>query len=116
VSRCYVGERIARRIVRRRSGGWCEVCDRRRATEWHHRINRSQGGEWRASNGLDTCSACHLHITTNPHAARQQGWHLYPGEHPAAMRVWLARRGWCLLSDPGDVTPVDNDPRYVHPW
>ena len=117
MSPCYVGERVARRIVYRRSGGWCEGCDKRPATDWHHRLNRSQGGLWQASNGLHLCPACHWWVTHHPIAAHDRfGWHCEPHEVPARARVWLARRGWCLLSDPGDVTPVDDDPALLHPW
>jgi hypothetical protein len=103
-----VNERRARRIVYARSGGWCEVCGGRGATQWHHRKNRSQGGKWTAANGLHLCAPCHTHITHHPIAARDNGWSVLSGHDPAASRVRLAHRpGWCLLSDAGDVTETD---------
>lgn len=102
------GERRARRVVERRSGGWCETCDAAPATDWHHRKNRSQGGRWTAGNGLHVCRGCHHYITTHPAIARDHGWSVSATAEPSAARVWLRRHGgWCLLSDAGDVTPLD---------
>lgn len=106
----FTGERRARRIVTGRSGGFCEVCDRLQATEWHHRKNRSQGGAWCPSNGLHVCSPCHRHITTHPFAAREQGWAVGHTENPERIPVWLGRHGRVLLSKAGDVTPVEQEP------
>lgn len=110
------GERRARRIVGRRSGGWCEVCDRAGATEWHHRKNRSQGGRWCPANGLHVCSECHRYITTHPEAARQQGWAVPRESDPATAPVWLGRHGWARLSTAGDITPTDLRRRASWPW
>lgn len=56
-------EQKARTIVRTRAlhfnSGMCEICGLHMATDWAHRVARSQGGEWRASNGLAACSPCH---------------------------------------------------------
>lgn len=116
----------ARRLVEARSEGWCEACDRRAATDWHHRKNRSQGGKWAASNGLHVCRPCHEAITTDyDGTARRNGWTVSPTAVPSRERVWHARHGWCLLSDAGDITlldtpvwsgglPVVLDPRVPH--
>ena len=57
------GEREARSLVfsRARKNNWgrCEVCCRFLATDWAHRVARSQMGQWRASNGLAACAECH---------------------------------------------------------
>jgi hypothetical protein len=107
-------EARGRRVVYRRSGGWCETCDRAAGVEWHHRINRSQCGTWEPSNGLHVCRPCHDWIGWRPISAMERGWHLEPHEDPRTARVWLARRGWCLLSNPGDIDVLDVAPR--HPW
>jgi hypothetical protein len=101
-------EARGRRIVYARSGGWCEACDRRAGAEWHHRINRSQGGTWSPANGLHLCAPCHYDVTFGrPRNAREQGWTVLPGRDPAQERVWMAARGaWCLLSAAGDVTEL----------
>ena len=101
-----MNELRARRIVSGRSGGWCERCDRRLAAEWHHRKNRSQGGRWCPSNGLDLCGPCHRFVTAFRTVAFRHGWAVEEGLDPRRVPVWLARRGLCLLSPAGDVTPV----------
>lgn len=101
-------EHLARKIVRRRSEGWCEACDRRAATDWHHRQNRSQGGDWRPSNGMHLCRPCHRDITDpRDDTPRRNGWTIPRASDPSKERVWHARHGWCLLSDAGDITLLD---------
>ena len=106
-------EREGRRLVRARSGGMCEVCGRRPATNWHHRVARSQGGRWSAANGLDVCGSgttgCHGMITVNPAMAKEakSGWSVYPTQDPAAVPVRLAGRGLVLLSDDGKIHRVE---------
>lgn len=98
-----MNESRARIIVRARSGGICEaqvVCRGARAGEWHHRINRSQGGPWCPSNGLDACSPCHTWITHHSEAAEPLGLHLKPGVDPATVPVWSALYGRHVLLDP----------------
>lgn len=95
-------EQQARLIVRQRSNGLCEVqvqCAGSRAAEWHHRVNRSQGGVWSPSNGLDACSACHSWITHNPAAAGVLGLHLHPSKDPAAVPVRSPLFGVPVLYD-----------------
>lgn len=101
------GERRARRVVAARSGGWCETCARQAATDWHHRLNRSQGGKWCPANGLHICRTCHELIGRERIEAKARGWALEPHQVPAETRVLLADRGWCLLSTSGDITPLD---------
>lgn len=97
----------ARRDVSRRSGGVCEVCDRAPATDWHHRKNRSQGGQWSASNGLHLCRACHRMVTEQPEAARRWGWAVPSWCDPAEAPVRLLRHGWVRLTDDGRYIPVE---------
>jgi hypothetical protein len=54
-------------IMRRRSGGLCEVCGRAVATDFHHRRPRGAGGTSVAwvnlpANGLHICRGCHDRI------------------------------------------------------
>lgn len=104
------GEATARRLVRARSGGVCEVCARQPATDWHHRLNRSQGGTWSASNGLDLDRQCHRFVTEHPAAARDRGWALRAGQDPATEPVHLAWTGLVRLDDAGGIT------RLTHTW
>ena len=96
-----MNEKKCRVIVRERSGSVCEICSRARATEVHHRKNRSQGGQWTPENCLHLCSEHHRHITTHPQAAREQGWAVPSFRDPADVPVWVARRGYVLLTDTG---------------
>ncbi|WP_339125576.1 hypothetical protein [Pseudonocardia sp. D17] len=107
-------EARGKRVVARRSGGWCETCDLQQAHDWHHRLNRSQGGTWAPSNGLHVCRPCHDWIGLWPVSALERGWHLEPHEDPRRARVWLARHGWSLLHDSGDVDRLDV--AHTHHW
>jgi len=64
-------------LVQRRSGGRCEGCGRKPATEMHHRLYRSQGGPDDVQNLLHLCgrgntSGCHGIAHTGP--GREAGW------------------------------------------
>jgi hypothetical protein len=105
-------ERNARKVVRTRSGGICEICGNAQATNFGHRKNRSQGGQWSASNGLDLCGSgttgCHGHATVNPALARSRGWAVLSTDDPAEMPVFLASQGWVFLLDDGSTTPQES--------
>lgn len=95
-------EQRARLIVYGRSGGVCEVqvvCAGTRATEWHHRVNRSQAGEWWPSNGLHACHPCHAWITHHPRAAEPLGLHLHPSADPRTVPVRSPLFGRPVLLD-----------------
>lgn len=82
-----------------------------RATNFQHRKNRSQGGEWSASNGLDVCgqgnaTGCHGFIHQNPNHADALGYYVRRGEDPATTPVKLFAHGWALLDDDGQVHPT----------
>jgi len=98
----------ARALVYARSNGICEVCGCRRATNWHHRRNASQGGRWAASNGLHVCGSgttgCHGWITTHPVLAAERGLTVRSTESPADVPVLHAAYGWVYLLDDGTVT------------
>lgn len=94
-------ERAGRAAVKARSGGRCEIGSGCRGEEIHHRKNRSQGGTWCPSNLIHACHAHHLHVTTNPAAARQQGWAVRSTDDPAAVPAWLAGRGFTYLTADG---------------
>lgn len=112
------GESRARRLVRKRSGGLCEIamssmCTSQ-ATEWSHRIRRSQGGLWLPSNGLAACRSCHLVITnTRGHrdAYVANGWVLNSTQRPLEARVLTIHSlDPVLLDDNGGWTPVTQQP------
>ena len=104
-----MNERKARAILYERSNHVCELCGRARATEAHHRKNRSQGGLWSADNLLHVCHSCHVHVTTHPASAREQGWAVRSTANPAEVPVWLAGRGWHHLQADGSVAPTERN-------
>lgn len=99
-----------REAVKARSGGICEGCGRRRASDIHHRRYRSRGGGHELSNLLHLCggpagmaggnyAGCH----GTAHTARGEvlGWSVesginQPHTYPV---VYRNIRGW--LSDDG---------------
>lgn len=103
-----------RTIVAARSGGICELCGSRPATQIHHRCGRQMGGsreEWvnQASNLLHVCDDCHDRVT-NTRGRREEveehGWLVrrgvtLPVEVP--VRLW---RGRVLLDDDGGYSHV----------
>lgn len=105
-------ERRARRIVRERSNGDCEVripgvC-LGRATNFMHRQGKGQRGPWAASNGLDGCGSgttgCHGWITDHPAGAWPKGWYVKSWQDWATTPVVLAYRDRpAILSDDGGV-------------
>lgn len=84
-------EKTARAMVRERSGGVCEVCGTARATNYQHRKNRSQAGEWSVVNGLDVCGSgttgCHGWIHANPTKSYERGWMVHSWDDPANVPV-----------------------------
>lgn len=103
-------ERIARRTVRARSQGVCERCGMRQATEFHHRRNRSQGGEWTTACGVDLCHTCHAWIGDNPAASYTLGWLVPNGATPEAWPV-LRLGSW---QQPGERwRPAQPHPRQL---
>lgn len=106
-------EAAARRVVRARSGGLCEVCGRAPATNWHHRVGRAHGGPWSPENGLDLCGSgttgCHGRITVSPALAYERGWSVRSTHDPAGQPVWLAGRGWSYLRADGSITTTERN-------
>lgn len=102
-------ERSARKITRARSEGQCEIHGDHPASDMHHRLNRSQGGQWSPDNLLHICHAIHMHITTSPQMAMEQGWTVRSGRNPADVPVWLAGRGWCFLHANGHVDEAPDE-------
>lgn len=108
-----MNERKARAILYERSGHVCEMCGRARATNAHHRRNRSQGGRWSPENLLHVCGTgatkCHGLITCNPAIAKERGWSVSAYADPAETPVWLANRGWHLLKADGSIEPTERN-------
>lgn len=104
----------ARRLVRERSGGMCEVCGAARATNYQHRKGKAHCSPlelWIPSNGLDVCghgntSGCHGLIHQNPTAAIANGWTVPSWGDPRTAPVYrLSQR--VLLHDDGSFEPYE---------
>lgn len=102
-------EKAGKKGCRARSGGVCERCGHRPATEVHHRKNRSQGGTWDLSNLLDLDAECHREVTSFKEIALEQGWSVRREHDPATQYVWLAGRGYCFLSDAGEISDAQEE-------
>jgi len=68
----------AKRVVRERSKGRCEVWSWPHActliaTEFHHRRRRAQGGDHSPENLVHVCLRAHLQIHDRPDLARREG-------------------------------------------
>jgi hypothetical protein len=98
-------ERSTRAAVPNRSGGRCEMCGQR-ATNMHHRKNRSQGGRWSPANILHLCGSgvvgCHGYFTSHPSVAYLMGVSVRRGDEPADIAVQTPA-GLLWLSD--DIAP-----------
>lgn len=112
-----------RQLLAERSGGVCEVCARRRATEASHRRPRGMGGtsikaRHLAASLLHLCHDCHQGphgIERDREHAKSMGWLLGPLDSPTETPVWLATKygtGWWMLDDDGCYTACET-PAHV---
>ena len=59
------------------------------------------------SNLLLLCSECHSWIEKNRSTSYEQGWLVKREHQPVKTPVWLAGRGFCFLTDEGDIEEID---------
>jgi len=85
--------------VKERSFGVCEVCGVKRATEIHHRLYRSHGGQDTVQNLLHVCgwgnhTGCHgaAHADSDRY---KNGWAVRTGFDPNLTPVLY--RGWLIM-------------------
>jgi hypothetical protein len=110
-SRCWMvgkptpqwDERATRAVVAERSGGICEYCQSRRATDMHHRKSRGVGGAWTPENIIHLCSRCHSDATSYRTWAKSLGLVVLQTERPGDIPVV---RDDCTTFQPtNDVVP-----------
>lgn len=107
---------LARRLVRERSGGLCEVCGTAKATNYQHRKGKAHCSPeemWAPSNGLDVCghgnaTGCHGLIHQNPTGAKANGWTVPSWGDPKSTAVYRLSQ-LVLLSDDGSFEPVESE-------
>lgn len=94
----HVGESKARKDVKDRSGGLCEIREPgcfNAATDWHHRKLKGQGGPWDVTNGLHLCRFCH-DLVTNTRGRRKEferyGWLVPSHEDPSQVECLIYTR------------------------
>ncbi|WP_349862619.1 HNH endonuclease signature motif containing protein [Leifsonia sp. WHRI 6310E] len=116
-------EAEARDVVDHRDERVCVKCrrvDPMFGVNWDHRKNRSQGGEWRASNGQLLCGSgttgCHGWKTSHPMEAREQGYsvpgYADPAEYPArrwAYVGYVLAQVWVLYDDAGQWVVISEE-------
>ena len=92
--------------LHRRSNGMCELCSLAKATNWHHRKNRSQGGQHVLSNALHLCGSgttgCHGMVTESPARAYDRGWSVRSRFDTQGVPV-VYQGDWRILTDDGGV-------------
>jgi hypothetical protein len=104
---------MVRGLVFARAGGRCERCGAGFNLSYHHRLKRSQGGDWVPQNIVLVCGSgttgCHGWIEHNPDRAGRDGWHVRPWEDPEDIPIKLHRSEWYVLTPDGEA--VDSEPR-----
>lgn len=110
-----MNERICRRIVNDRANACCERCGVHasvRGLTTHHRVKRSQGGQWSPENCVRLCGhgttpdGCHSWVEHNPNDAEVEGFHVRPWQDPFDVPV-LRRGVRVLLDDEGNWTEAE---------
>jgi 5-methylcytosine-specific restriction endonuclease McrA len=98
--------RAAYARVKERSFGLCEICGAKQATEIHHRLHRSHGGQDTVQNLLHVCgwgnhTGCHgsAHSHTDRYT---NGWAVRTGNDPA-LRPVLYRGRLMILTQEGGI-------------
>lgn len=105
-------------MVEVRSGGICEGCSARPATDIHHRQYRSRGGSHALDNLLHLCggeagmaggnhSGCHGKAHTK--AGHELGWSVHSWDDPAHVPVnYRGREAWLTRWGSAVSTGVDS--------
>lgn len=90
----------ARPVVHERSGGMCERCCARRATDVHHRQLRRHG-DHKPANLVDLCRECHNRVHEHRDEAAATGFIVSRSIDPRTVPVHHGLYGRVLLDDAG---------------
>ena len=101
-----------RGLVNKRSGGVCERCGIKPATNIHHRRARGMGGTRRDIHSaewlLHLCgtgtTGCHGYIEAHPEISYSKGWTLRQNRRARDTPVQTSA-GWDILNSDGTTTP-----------
>lgn len=93
-------------LVAERSFGLCEGCGKRAATQMHHRLFKSRGGQDFVVNLLHLCGSgnmlgCHGAAHMGGSAAEDIGWAIRSGGSPADVQVVYRGQRVYLTADGG---------------
>lgn len=94
--------RETREALRRRSGGLCELCGKKQATDAHHRQNR-RGQNHTLTNLLHLCRTCHQRVGQHVRYALDQGFAVSQYDEPALREVLYRMRDWVWLGADGSL-------------
>jgi hypothetical protein len=99
-------------VVKKRSGGICEICGIRPGQSVHHRLKQSQQGPWTPGNCMHLCGdgrgpdGCHGMVSNTRAEYYEKGWLVSPGAWLPSSPVdppWLEKpllyRGRLVLLD-----------------
>lgn len=90
----------ARPVVHERSGGMCERCCARRATDVHHRQLRRHGNH-EPANLVDLCRECHEWVHKHPAEATAAGFIVSGRVDPRTVTLRHGLYGRVRLDDAG---------------
>lgn len=91
-----MSETTARKLVRERAKGRCEVCGGPGYEYSHRRRRNIRGHAWCPCNGVLSCRTCHAKMHAHPERARELGLHVSafeesPSEVPVTLLVGEVR-------------------------
>jgi hypothetical protein len=120
----WSSESRAKRIVRERAEGRCEMGCGMPGHDWSHRRSRAQGGPWHPANGALACRRCHRACEVDaPILADLGGWRIVHRDPdlttaPVYLQAWGDRSaGWYLLTETTVVIPAPWAPAPLwFPW
>jgi 5-methylcytosine-specific restriction protein A len=100
-------------MVLRRAQEMCERCGCPRVEQIHHRKPRGAGGTRdplinSPANLLALCADCHREVERDRTVSYEQGWLVHRYADPTTTPVWLAFKGYSLLSPEGTIEIQEN--------